>query len=143
MRTRTRIAITVASALVLGVTEYGRSWTAGDPGLAPDLWQWGAAAAYALAIVGVAIVKRWWALAPALAPTVSLLYLESFTDYAPPPSQEREPLVLPLPFVIVVFCLQVALQAAVLAIGFLLRLLWDAGRRRCVSRRGRAPSLRG
>ena len=93
MSTRTRIAITVASALALGVTQYGSTWTAGDPGLASDLWGGSAPAAYGFAIVAVFLVNRWWALLPVLAPTAAMLYLEYLTDYAPP--FEREPLILP------------------------------------------------
>lgn len=141
LTTRGRIAITVASALALGVTQYGSRWTVGDPGLARDLWSWGALAAYVLAISAVFAVNRWWALLPALAPTAADLYLENFTAYVPPP--EREPLVLPVPFVIAFLCIQVAIQAGVLAIGFLPRPTWRAGRRLWLSHRGRVPSLRG
>lgn len=141
MATRTRVALTVASALALGVTEYGSTWTVGAPGLARDLWVWSVPVAYGFAIVVVCLVNRWWALLPALAPAAALLYLESLTDYVPPP--EREPLVLPVPFVVALICIEVALRAGVLAVGFLVRLLWDAGRRRRLNRRGRVPSPRG
>ncbi len=141
MTTHTRIAITVVSALALGVTQYGSTWTTGDPGLARDIWNWSAPVAYGFAIVAVSLVNRWWALLPALAPTAAMLYLEYLTDYAPP--WEREPLILPVALVVALFCIQVALQAGVLAVGLLARWIWDANRRRRVSRRGRAPSLRG
>jgi hypothetical protein len=141
MSTRTRIAITVASALALGVTQYGSTWTAGDPGLASDLWGGSAPAAYGFAIVAVFLVNRWWALLPVLAPTAAMLYLEYLTDYAPP--FEREPLILPVAFVVVLVCIQVALQAGVLAVGLLARRIWDAHGPARFSRRDRAPSPRG
>jgi hypothetical protein len=141
MTNRIRVAITIVSALALGITEYGSRWTAADPGIVSDVWGWSGMAAYLFAIVAVALVYRWWALLPALAPTAAVLYLEYLTDYEPP--WEREPLILPVALLIAVFCIQVALQAGVLALGFLGRLIWDSNRDRWLSRRGRVPSPRG
>jgi hypothetical protein len=141
MTTRTRIAITAASALALGVTHYGRTWTAGDPGLGRDLWGWSVLAAYGLAIVGVFLVDRWWALLPAVAPLAASFYIYNFTDYVYPWESESISVNGGLGLVLIVFA--IGFQAAVLSIGFLPRRLWDAGRRIWVSRRGRAPSPRG
>jgi hypothetical protein len=141
MSTRTRVAITIASALALGITHYGSTWTAGDPGLARDLWRWSVPAAYGFAIFGVFLVDRWWALLPAFAPLAAGVYLYNFTDYVYP--WESESIAVSGPAGIVLFALGVGIQAAVLSIGFLPRRVWDAGRRLGISRRGRAPSPRG
>jgi hypothetical protein len=141
MTTRTRIAITVASALALGVTSYGRVWTTGDPGVAPNLWEWGFVTAYGFAIVGVSLVNRWWGLLPAFAPFAVGLYIQLFTDYVSPWREEIVPTATTgyVGYAVVV----IGIQAAVLAVGLLLRWFWDAGRRVYVSRRGRAPSPPG
>jgi hypothetical protein len=140
MTTRTRVAITVASALALAVTHYGNAWTVGDPGLGRDLWGWSVLAAYVLAIVGVFLVDRWWALLPAVAPLAASFYLYNFTDYVYP--WESESISVNGGLGIVLIVLAIGFQAAVLSIGFLPRRVWDVGRRIRVNRRGRAPSLR-
>lgn len=141
MTTRTRVTITVASALALGVTHYGSTWTAGDPGLTRDIWGWSVAAAYVLAIVGVFLVDRWWALLPALAPLAAGLYIDLGTGYVSPWREEMVPTTTG--GYVVLAALGLGLQAAVLSIGFLPRRVWGAGRRMWVSRRGRVPSPRG
>lgn len=141
MTTRTRVAITVASALALGVTHYGSVWTTGEPGLVPHLWEWSFLAAYGFAIAGVFFVNRWWALLPAVSPFAVGLYIQLLTDYEYPWREEIVPTATLgyLGFAVIV----VGLQATVLAIGLLLRWFWDAGRRIYVSRRTQAPSPRG
>lgn len=133
MTTRTRIAITVVSALALGVTHYGSTWTAGDPGLARDIWNWSAPVAYALAIAAVALVDRWWALLPVLAPFAVGLYIELGTDYVSPWASE-EIRASSTGGYIVLAALGIGLQVAVLSIGFLPRRVWRAGRRLNLSR---------
>jgi hypothetical protein len=133
MTTRTRIAITVASALALAVTDYGSTWTSGNPGLVPHLWDWSFLAAYGLAIVGVFFVDRWWALLPALAPLAAGLYMEYLTDYVSPwVSEEIRPSATG--GYVVLVTLGIALQAAVLSVGFLPRRVWGIGRRLHLSR---------
>jgi hypothetical protein len=126
MTTRIRVAITVASAVALGVAHYGSAWTAGDPGLGRDLWGWSVLAAYALAIVGVFLVDRWWALLPALAPLAAGFYLYNFTDYVYP--WESESIAVTGPAGIVLLVLAIGYQVAILSIGFLPRRAWGIGR---------------
>jgi hypothetical protein len=57
MTTRTRIAITVAAALALAITNYGQAMSATDFGLRGDLWDWGAPAATVFAVIGVFLVN--------------------------------------------------------------------------------------
>jgi hypothetical protein len=142
LTTRSRIAIAVASALALGVTHYASVWTNGDPGLVPQLWNWSVIAAYVFAIVAVFLVDRWWALLPVLAPYAVGLYIELGTDYVSPWASEELHPSLSGGYIFFV-SLGIALQAAVLSIGFLPRRVWDVGRRLRVSRRGRVPSPRG
>jgi hypothetical protein len=141
MTTRTRVAITVVAAIALGVTQYGSTWTAGDPGLGRDLWGWSVLAAYGFAIVAVFLVDRWWALLPALAPLAAHIYIYNFTDYVYPWASES--ITVSGPSAIVLFVIAIGIQAVVLSIGFLPRRVWDAGRRIRISRRGRVPSPRG
>ena len=142
MKTRTRIAITVAAALALGVTHYGSVLTDGDPGLVSQVWNWSFIAAYVLAIVAVFFVDRWWALLPAFAPLVTGLYIELGTNYVSPWAGEEIRASLDGGY-IVLAALGVGLQVAFLSIGFLPRRVWDLGRRIKVSRQSRVPSSRG
>jgi hypothetical protein len=127
MTTRYRIGITLASAVALGVTQYGSAWSIGTPGLERDIWDGSVLAAYALALIGVFLVDRWWALLPAVVPAAVGLYLYNLTDYSTPwdsesigsPSQ-------PVVYAILVL-LGIALEAAMLSIGFLPRRLWQLG----------------
>jgi hypothetical protein len=127
MTTRTKIAITVASALALAITNYGQAMSVTDFGLQQDLWDWGALAATLLAVVGVSLVNRWWALLPAAIPSAVTYYLYSFTDYSTP--WDSEGLIYPSqPFIYAaVLLFVVGLHAAVLSIGFLPRPVWRAG----------------
>jgi ABC-type dipeptide/oligopeptide/nickel transport system permease subunit len=137
MTTRGRIAIVLAAALALAATKYGQAMSVTDFGLQRDVWDWGALAAFAFALVGVVLVNRWWALLPAVAPSAVTFYLYSFTDYSTP--WDSEGLIFPsVPlFYAAVLIFAVGLSAAVLAIGFLPRPLWRAGRRLVVNQRGR------
>jgi len=134
MTTRTRIAITIASAAALAVTDYGQAMSVTDFGLQRDLWSWGTLAATGLAVIGVSLVNRWWALLPAAVPSAVIFYLYSFTDYSTP--WDSEGLIFPGQpiFYLVVLLFVVGFYAAVLSIGFLPRLVWRAGRRLSLSR---------
>lgn len=124
MTTRTRMAITLASAAALAVTKYGQTWSVLEPGPAQPIWGGAILAAYVLAVVAVALVDRWWALLPVLAPLATSLYIQNFTDFVYPP--QREEIHLGLAVSIVVLVLGIGLQAAVLSIGFLPRRVWGA-----------------
>lgn len=124
MTTRTRIGVTLFSALALGVAQYGNAWSVGAPGSERDIWHWSLLAAYALAVIGVSLVDRWWALLPAVAPVAVTFYLYNLTSYSTPWDSESignpsEPV-----FYAVLLLLGIALQAAVLSIGFLPRRAW-------------------
>jgi hypothetical protein len=143
MTTRTRVAITAASALALAVTHYGTAMNVTDFGQARDLWAWGNVATFAFALLAVVLVNRWWALLPAAVPSAVTFYLYTFTDYSTP--WDSEGLVFPSQpiFYAAVLLFVVGLHAAVLSIGFLPRPAWRAGRRLWISHRGRLPSPRG
>jgi hypothetical protein len=129
MTTRTRIAITFVSALALGVTHYGSAWSVGAPGLERDIWDWSVLAAYALAVVGVFLVDRWWALFPALIPATVSFYLYNLTDYSTPWDSESIGSPSQPVFYAILLLLGIALQAAMLSIGFLPRRVWHVGQR--------------
>jgi len=148
MTTRTRVAITVASAVALAVTQYGSVASLGDPGLERDIWGWSVLAAYGLAVLGVFFVNRWWALLPALAPMATGLHLEYLTDYTYPWESESIRPSGRLGFLVLPF-FSIAFFAAMLSIGLLARRVWDAvmgsavrGRWACGWRRRRTRSGR-
>jgi K+-sensing histidine kinase KdpD len=124
MTTRTRIGITLASALVLGVTHYGQAMTIVSQGPDHSLWRWAVIAGYALAIVAVAVVDRWWALLPAAVPMAVSFYLYNLTDYSTP--WDSESLGNPGEPVTYAFLLlfATALQMAALSIGLIPRRVW-------------------
>jgi 2-polyprenyl-3-methyl-5-hydroxy-6-metoxy-1,4-benzoquinol methylase len=84
MTTRNRIAIVALATLMLAVTEYGSAMSVGNPGDAADIWRVAEIAAFGLAVVGVFLVDRWWALLPAIAPSAVIFYLYVFTAYSTP-----------------------------------------------------------
>lgn len=143
MNTPARIAIVAVAALALAVTDYGQAMNITKEGLQRELWDWGTLAAYVLAVVGVCLVDRWWALLPAAAPIAVTFYLYNFTGYSTPWDSESlgspsEPVSYAM-----LLLFSIALHAAFLSIGFLPRRVWNVGRRMWVSRRGRLPSPRG
>jgi hypothetical protein len=129
MTTRTRIAITLASALVLGVAHYGSAMTVATPGSARDFWDVGVVVAYAIAILAVCLVDRWWALLPAAAPTAVAFYLYNFTDYSTPWDSESIGNPSQPVFYVFLLLLGIAIQAAMISVGFLPRRIWLLGRR--------------
>ena len=143
MSTRTRIAITAASALALGAANYGQAMNIANFGLERDLWTWGLIGAFGIAIVAVFLVNRWWVLVLGAVPSAVAFYLYSFTDYSTP--WDSEGLIFPSQpvFYAAVLLLLSGFYAVVLAIGLVLRWFWDAGRSVWFSRRDRAPSPRG
>lgn len=141
MTNRWRIAITLATALLLGAFRYGHAFDIDPPGVLGDVWYGSILGPllYGTAIFGVFLVYRWWALLPALAPVAVSIYLYDLTDYVSPWHEESAPNFSEGLGSIVFVILAVAIQAAVLALGLLLRWAWErrAGRRRI----GRAENL--
>jgi hypothetical protein len=136
MDTRTRIGITLASGLALGVTAYGSTLTSAEPGMTPhQIWHWAAFGAYALALIAVALVDRWWALLPVAVPMAVSVYIYSATDFSTPWENESLHPTTAAWFVLVPVA--IALQAAFLSLGFLLRRIWLWGRRWYRSNSGR------
>ncbi len=127
MTDRSRVAITVVTTLALGAFTYGHAFAVSPPGVLRDVWE-GSWAIYGLAILGVFLVYRWWALLPAIAPAAVTVYLYNMTDYVAPwreesigPTSFSDEPVLYVMLVIV----GVLLEAAVLSIGLLLRAAWE------------------
>lgn len=135
MTNRHRVAITFATALVFGVYTYGGAVGISLPGPLQSIWDHGNWVVYGLAILGVFLVYRWWALLPAIAPAAVGVYLHTMTDYVEPWHGDAigsfdfsdQPFLFTLLMIV-----GVALQAAVLSVGLLLRAAWErvrSGRR--------------
>jgi hypothetical protein len=130
---RARVAIVLATALVLGASTYGYAFDISLPGALQDIWDHSNGVIYGLAIFGVFVVYRWWALLPAIAPAAVIVYLHNMTDYVAPwhgdavgPSSFSED-----PALYVLFVMGgVVLQAATLSVGLLLRAAWERIRSR-------------
>ncbi|MGH2939293.1 MAG: hypothetical protein ACRDPE_14375 [Solirubrobacterales bacterium] len=127
MTTRTRVAITVTSAVALAAAKYGETWSALEPDPARHIWGLALLASYGLAIVAVALVDRWWALLPVFAPVATDIYIQNFTDYVYP--WQSESIHPGWAVSVVLLVLWIGLPAAVLSIGFLPRRVWSVGRR--------------
>jgi hypothetical protein len=127
MTTHTRIGITLASALAIGVTSYGRTLTSVSFGTEHEIWGWAVLTAYAFALIAVALIDRWWALLPAVVPMAVSFYIYNLTDFTTPwESESLHPTTAAWFFLVPV---AIALQAAFLSLGFLLRRIWLWGRR--------------
>lgn len=127
MTNRSRVAITVVTTLALGAFTYGHAFAVSPPGVLRFAWD-SSLAIYGLAVLGVFLVYRWWALLPAIAPAAIIIYLHNMTDYVAPwreepvgPSSFSDEPVLYVMFVIG----GILLQAAVLSVGLLLRAAWE------------------
>ncbi len=128
MTNRSRAAITLATALVLGASTYGYAFDISLPGVLQNIWDNSNWVIYGLAVLGVFLVYRWWALLPAIAPAAVIFYLHNMTDYVSPwrvepigPSSFSDQPALYVLFVLV----GIALQAAFLSVGLLLRAAWE------------------
>lgn len=123
-----RVAITLATALVLGADTYGHALDISPPGALQGIWDHSNGVTYGLAVLSVFLVYRWWALLPAIAPAAVIVYLHNMTDYVSPwrgesigPSSFSDQ-----PALYVLFVLAgIALQAAFLSVGLLLRAAWE------------------
>jgi hypothetical protein len=128
MTNRSRVAITLATALVLGASTYGHAFDLSLPGVLQDIWDHSNWMIDGLAILGVFLVYRWWALLPAIAPVAVIVYLQSMTDYVEPWHGDAIGTFdfsgQPVLYVLVVI-IGIALQAAVLSVGLLLRTAWE------------------
>lgn len=135
MTDRSRVAITLATALLLGASTYGYAFDINLPGVLQGIWDHSNWVIYGLAVLGVFLVHRWWALLPAIAPAAVTVYLHNMTDYVEPWHGDAigtfdfsDQPVLYVLFVIA----GIVLQAAILSVGLLLRAAWErvrSGRR--------------
>lgn len=127
MTNRSRVAITLATALVLGAYTYGSAFEISLPGVLQGIWNHGNWVTYGLAILGVFLVYRWWALLPAIAPAVVIFYLDNMTDYVEPWRGDAighldsgQP-----GLYVLVAIVGTVLQAVILSVGLLLRATWE------------------
>lgn len=117
---------------MLGASTYGQAFGFSPPGLLQDIWDVSNRAIYGLAVLGVFLVYRWWALLPAIAPAAVIAYIYNMTDYVSPwngdpvgPTSFSDQPVLYALFLIGA----ILLEAALLSVGLLLRAAWEWGRR--------------
>jgi hypothetical protein len=113
-----RVAITCIAALLIGAFSYGNAIDLDRTGaLGTILYGTGfTLAVFALPVLTVAVVNRWWALSVALVPLAVSFFLHSATDYVYPYHEDPYPA---LAFMGTVFLL------ALSSLGFLLRALFD------------------
>lgn len=97
MSNRFRVAIMLATALMLGAEAYGHAFDISPPGALQDIWDHSGWVTYGLAVLGVFLIYRWWALLPAIAPVAVIVYLHNMTDYVPPWREEPPPSLRVLP----------------------------------------------
>jgi hypothetical protein len=131
MTNRSRVAITLTTALVLGASTYGHAFEISLPGVLQNIWDHSNLVIDGLAVLGVFLVYRWWALLPAIAPTAVIVYLHTMTDYVEPWHGDAIGSIgfsdQPVLYVLLVI-VGVLLRAAVLSIGLLLRAAWERAR---------------
>jgi hypothetical protein len=123
MTNRSRLAITLATALALGAFAYGSAFDIHLPGVLQDIWDISEWAVYGLAIVGVFFVYRWWALLPAIAPVAVTVFLYTMTDYVPRYFEDEG--VPTSPWFLLLVVVGICMEAAFLSIGLLLRAAWE------------------
>jgi hypothetical protein len=79
-----------------------------------------------LAVFGVFLVYRWWALLPAVAPVVVTAYLHEMTDYVSPWHEDLYQGVSDHTLLLSLYLIGLVITlAAVLSVGLLLRAVWD------------------
>ena len=128
MSDRSRIAIVVGIALLLGAFTYADRMHSLSAGVTNDAWDDGYWVVRGIGALGVALVYRWWGLLPARASPAVSIFIHRFTDYEPPWREEGD---LPLMALLVLGTLAVLLEAAFLSVGLLLRAVWEwIGRQR-------------
>jgi hypothetical protein len=125
MTDRSRVAITLATALALGAFTYGHAFAISPPGVLGDIWDYSGWMIYGLSVLGVFLVYRWWALLPAIAPVALTVYLNTMTNYTSPWSDESFGF-SDQPVVYILFVIgAIVVQAAILSVGLLLRAVWE------------------
>lgn len=123
----TRVGITLATALMLGANAYGHAFEVELHGTLRDIW-FGPleGIVLGLAVGAVFLVYRWWALLPALAPVAVTIYLHHLTDYVYPWHEDFYAGLTDRPLLLILFLIvQVAVYAALLSVGLLLRAGWE------------------
>ena len=113
-----RVAITCVAALLIGANAYGNAFDLDRTGilgtvLYSNALTWGF---FALPVLTVALVNRWWALSVALVPFAIMYFLHSATDYVYPYHEDPYPA---LALMGALFLMGVS------SLGFLLRALLD------------------
>jgi hypothetical protein len=88
-----RVAITCVTALLIGAFSYGNALDIDQTGILGSILHstvltW---AFFALPILTVALVNRWWALSIALVPLAVEFFLHSATDYVYPYHEDPYP----------------------------------------------------
>lgn len=118
-----RVAITCVAALLIGAFSYGSALDIDRTGILGSILDSTALARlfFALPLLTVALVNRWWALSVALAPFAAEFFLHSATDYVYPYHEDPYPALSVMGTVVLL---------GVSSLGFLLRALLD----RAVSR---------
>jgi hypothetical protein len=130
MTDRSRVAVTLATALVLGASAYANAFAISLPGALQAVWDKSNWIIYGLALFGVFLVYRWWALLPAIVPVAVILYLHNVTDYVSP-WREESPGSPDQPVLYVLLVIGgIVMRAAVLSVGLLLRAAWEWARSR-------------
>ena len=133
LTTAERIAITLATALMLGAATYVEAYSWEMPDL---LTSWPVRVApFVLAIAAVFVVYRWWALLPAIVPVLLNFYIHERPDYHPPWNEEG----VSTEAAIFLLAVAIVLFAAVFAIGLLLRWVYESVRSRWGPRQGAVP----
>jgi hypothetical protein len=114
----TRVAITCVAALLIAALSYGNAVDVDRTGILGDILHSTALswAFFALPVLTVALVNRWWALSVALVPFAVLCFLHSGTDYVYPYHEDPYPT---LAVMGTVFLLGTS------SLGFVLRALLD------------------
>jgi hypothetical protein len=113
-----RVAITCVAALLVGAYTYGNAFDLDRTGiLGTILFSTASTGAFfALLVLAVALVNRWWALSVALVPFAVWFFLHSATDYVYPYHEDSYPVNAVMG---TVFLLGIS------SLGFLLRALFD------------------
>jgi len=113
-----RVAIVCVAALLVGAHTYGNAFDLDRSGILGTIL-YGTASTwvfFALPVLTVALVNRWWALSVSLVPFAVLFFLHSATDYVYPYHED------PYPAIAV---MGTAFLLGISSLGFLLRVVFD------------------
>ena len=117
---RARVAITLGTTTLLGADTYVRVLHPGFLGAAGFAVPWG------LALIGVFVVYRWWALLPAVVVPVVYGYAYNYTSHVDRWASESVTLGSPVANALV----GIAICLVIFAIPLLLRFVWESFRSR-------------